>query len=80
MNASDLTITADKTESKIDGAVIASVKYVDASDPNAESSVYPTKPGSYKAIVTLTCPGRFHLFQSPCGPYRQPVLPRPRNR
>ena len=57
MNASDLTITADKTESKIDGAVIASVKYVDASDPNAESSVYPTKPGSYTAIVTLTCPG-----------------------
>ena len=57
MDASDLTITADKTESKIDGAVIASVKYVDASDPNAESSVYPTKPGSYKAIVTLTCPG-----------------------
>ena len=57
MNASDLTITADKTESKIDGAVIASVKYVDASDSNAESSVYPTKPGSYKAIVTLTCPG-----------------------
>lgn len=57
MNASDLTITADKTESKIDGAVIASVKYVDESDPNAESSVYPTKPGSYKAIVTLTCPG-----------------------
>ena len=57
MNASDLTITADKTESKIDGAVIESVKYVDASDPNAESSVYPTKPGSYKAIVTLTCPG-----------------------
>ena len=57
MEASDLTITADKTESKIDGAVIASVKYVDASDPNAESSVYPTKPGSYKAIVTLTCPG-----------------------
>ena len=58
MNASDLTITADKTESKIDGAVIASVKYVDASDPNAApSSVYPTKPGSYKAIVTLTCPG-----------------------
>ena len=57
MNASDLTITADKTESKIDGAVIASVKYVDAFDPNAESSVYPTKPGSYKAIVTLTCPG-----------------------
>lgn len=57
MKDSDLTITADKTESKIDGAVIASVKYVDASDPNAESSVYPTKPGSYKAIVTLTCPG-----------------------
>lgn len=57
MNASDLTITADKTESKIDGAVIASVKYVDASDPNAESSVYPTKAGKYKAIVTLTCPG-----------------------
>lgn len=57
MDASDLTITADKTESKIDGAVIDSVKYVDASDPNAESSVYPTKPGSYKAIVTLTCPG-----------------------
>ena len=57
MDASDLTITADKTESKIDGAVIASVQYVDASDPNAESSVYPTKPGSYKAIVTLTCPG-----------------------
>ena len=57
MNASDLTITADKTESKIDGAVIESVQYVDASDPNAESSVYPTKPGSYKAIVTLTCPG-----------------------
>lgn len=58
MNASDLTITADKTESKIDGAVIASVKYVDASDPNAApSSVYPTKAGSYKAIVTLTCPG-----------------------
>ena len=57
MNASDLTITADKTESKIEGAVIASVQYVDASDPNAESSVYPTKPGSYKAIVTLTCPG-----------------------
>lgn len=57
MNASDLTITADKTESKIDGAVIASVKYVDESDPNAESSVYPTKPGKYKAIVTLTCPG-----------------------
>lgn len=57
MDASDLTITADKTESKIDGAVIYSVQYVDASDPNAESSVYPTKPGSYKAIVTLTCPG-----------------------
>lgn len=57
MNASDLTITADKTESKITGAVIDSVQYVDASDPNAESSVYPTKPGSYKAIVTLTCPG-----------------------
>lgn len=57
MNSSDLTITADKTESKIDGAVIASVKYVDASDPNAESSVYPTKAGKYKAIVTLTCPG-----------------------
>lgn len=58
MNTSDLTITADKTESKIDGAVIASVKYVDASDPNAApSSVYPTKAGSYKAIVTLTCPG-----------------------
>lgn len=58
MNASDLTITADKTESKIDGAVIASVKYVDASDPNAApSTVYPTKAGKYKAIVTLTCPG-----------------------
>ena len=58
MNASDLTITADKTESKITGAVIDSVQYVDASDPNAApSSVYPTKPGSYKAIVTLTCPG-----------------------
>ena len=57
MDASDLTITADKTESKIDGAVIASVKYVDASDPNAESSVYPTKAGKYKAIITLTCPG-----------------------
>lgn len=58
MNASDLTITADKTESKIDGAVIASVQYVDASDPNAApSSVYPTKAGKYKAIVTLTCPG-----------------------
>lgn len=58
MNASDLTITADKTESKITGAVIDSVQYVDASDPNATpSTVYPTKPGSYKAIVTLTCPG-----------------------
>ena len=58
MNASDLTITADKTESKIDGAVIESVQYVDESDPNAApSSVYPTKAGSYKAIVTLTCPG-----------------------
>lgn len=58
MNASDLTITADKTESKIDGAVIDSVQYVDASDPNAApSTVYPTKAGSYKAIVTLTCPG-----------------------
>lgn len=58
MDASDLTITADKTESKIDGAVIASVKYVDASDPNAApSTVYPTKAGKYKAIVTLTCPG-----------------------
>ena len=58
MDASDLTITADKTESKIDGAVIDSVKYVDASDPNAApSTVYPTKAGSYKAIVTLTCPG-----------------------
>ena len=58
MNASDLTITADKTESKIDGAVIESVQYVDASDPNAApSSVYPTKAGKYKAIVTLTCPG-----------------------
>lgn len=58
MNASDLTITADKTESKITGAVIDSVQYVDASDPNAApSTVYPTKPGSYKAIVTLTCPG-----------------------
>lgn len=57
MDASDLTITADKTESKIDGAVIDSVQYVDESDPDAESSVYPTKPGSYKAIVTLTCPG-----------------------
>lgn len=58
MNASDLTITADKTESKIDGAVIYSVQYVDESDPNAApSTVYPTKAGSYKAIVTLTCPG-----------------------
>ena len=58
MDASDLTITADKTESKIDGAVIYSVQYVDESDPNAApSSVYPTKAGSYKAIVTLTCPG-----------------------
>lgn len=58
MNASDLTITADKTESKIDGAVIDSVQYVDASDPNAApSSAYPTKAGKYKAIVTLTCPG-----------------------
>ena len=58
MNASDLTITADKTESKITGAVIDSVQYVDASDPNATpSSVYPTKAGSYKAIVTLTCSG-----------------------
>lgn len=58
MDASDLTITADKTESKIDGAVIALVQYVDASDPNATpSSVYPTKAGKYKAIVTLTCPG-----------------------
>lgn len=58
MNASDLTITADKTESKITGAVIDSVKYVDASDPNAApSTVYPTKAGKYKAIVTLTCPG-----------------------
>ena len=58
MDASDLTITADKTESKIDGAVIDSVQYVDASDPNAApSTVYPTKAGSYKAIVTLTCPG-----------------------
>ncbi len=58
MNASDLTITADKTESKIDGAVIKSVQYVDESDPNAApSTVYPTKAGSYKAIVTLTCPG-----------------------
>ena len=57
MDASDLTITADKTESKIDGAVIESVKYVDESNPDAESTVYPTKAGSYKAIVTLTCPG-----------------------
>lgn len=58
MNASDLTITADKTESKITGAVIDSVQYVDASDPDATpSSVYPTKAGKYKAIVTLTCPG-----------------------
>ena len=58
MDASDLTITADKTESKIDGAVIDSVQYVDESDPNAApSSVYPTKAGKYKAIVTLTCPG-----------------------
>ena len=57
MDASDLTITADKTESKITGAVIESVKYVDESDPDAESTVYPTKAGSYKAIVTLTCPG-----------------------
>ena len=58
MDASDLTITADKTESKIDGAVIKSVQYVDESDPNAApSSVYPTKAGKYKAIVTLTCPG-----------------------
>ena len=58
MDASDLTITADKTESKINGAVIDSVKYVDASDPNAApSTVYPTKAGKYTAIVTLTCPG-----------------------
>lgn len=58
MNASDLTITADKTESKITGAVIESVQYVDESDPNAApSTVYPTKAGKYKAIVTLTCPG-----------------------
>ena len=58
MDASDLTITADKTESKINGAVIESVKYVDESDPNAEpSTVYPTKAGKYTAIVTLTCPG-----------------------
>ena len=60
MNASDLTITADKTESKITGAVIDSVQYVDESDPNAApSTVYPTKAGKYKAIVTLTCPGDF---------------------
>ena len=58
MDASDLTITADKTESKITGAGIASVQYVDASDPTAAlSSVYPTKAGKYTAIVTLTCPG-----------------------
>ena len=58
MKDSDLTITADKTESKIDGAVIDSVQYVDESDPNAApSTVYPTKAGKYKAIVTLTCPG-----------------------
>ena len=58
MDASDLTITADKTESKIDGAVIESVQYVDESDPTAApSSVYPTKAGKYKAIVTLACPG-----------------------
>lgn len=58
MDASDLTITADKTESKITGAVIDSVQYVDESDPNAApSTVYPTKAGKYKAIVTLTCPG-----------------------
>lgn len=58
MDASDLTITADKTESKIDGAVIYSVQYMDESDPNAApSTVYPTKAGKYKAIVTLTCPG-----------------------
>lgn len=58
MDASDLTITADKAESKIDGAVIESVQYVDESDPNAAlSSVYPTKAGKYKAIVTLACPG-----------------------
>lgn len=58
MNASDLTITADKTESKITGAVIESVQYVDESDPNATpSTVYPTKAGKYKAIVTLACPG-----------------------
>ena len=58
MDKSDLTITADKTESKIDGAIIESVQYVDASDPTAApSTVYPTKAGKYKAIVTLTCPG-----------------------
>ena len=58
MDASDLTITADKPESKIDGAVIKSVQYVDLSDPNAApSTVYPTKKGSYKAIVTLNCTG-----------------------
>ena len=58
MDKSDLTITADKTESKIDGAVIESVQYVDESDSTAApSTVYPTKAGSYKAIVTLTCPG-----------------------
>ena len=58
MDASDLTITADKTESKINGAVIDSVQYVDLSAPDAApSTVYPTKAGSYKAIVTLTCPG-----------------------
>ena len=58
MKDSDLTITADKTESKIDGAVIESVQYVNESDPNAApSTVYPTKAGKYKAIVTLTCPG-----------------------
>lgn len=58
MKDSDLTITADKTESKITGAVIESVQYVDESDPNAApSTVYPTKAGKYKAIVTLTCPG-----------------------
>lgn len=58
MNASDLTITADKTESKITGAVIESVQYVDESDPDAApSTVYPTKAGKYKAIVTLACPG-----------------------
>ena len=58
MDASDLTITADKPESKIDGAVIESVQYVDLSDPNAApSTVYPTKKGSYKAIVALNCTG-----------------------